>query len=79
VPIAFWNIIGDIGIKYMMESLIIFIFRLCVLILNCLADVFHTDYYTINVVLFCVLMPVIFLLMFLYIIKLKSIIKSLRK
>ncbi len=55
------------------------IFNICVQILYFLADLFGTDYYTINVVIFCIIGPCVFIFMLWDIIHLKLKIKNLQK
>lgn len=61
-----------------MSDFIKYIFHLCVVLLQKLAEFFGTDYYTINVILFCVLVPVLFILLIIYIFHLRRKIKKLK-
>jgi hypothetical protein len=55
------------------------IFRYCVLFLIWLADEFGVTYEQINVVIFCLIEPVIFIIMVVIIYKQRKIIKKINK
>ena len=62
-----------------MENFLNYIFHLCVIFLREIADFFGTTYEIVNVMIFCIFGPVIFIIMFLYILHLKRKIKLLKK
>lgn len=55
------------------------IFQLCVDLLNYLAKQFGLSYVQINVIIFCIIEPIVFIWMLVIIIKQKRQIKSLKK
>lgn len=55
------------------------IFKWCVRVLQYYAKVFHTTYEALNVWIFCIIEPIVFMLMFLVIIKQFKKIKALKK
>lgn len=55
------------------------IFQLCVDLLNYLAREFGLSYVQINVIIFCIIEPIVFIWMIIIIIKQKKQIKSLKK
>lgn len=51
------------------------IFKLCVQFLLNLSEFLGTDYYTINVVIFCFVEPTVFILLVIYIVHLRKILR----
>ena len=55
------------------------IFQLCVKILYYLAEQFNTDYYTINVVIFCFIGPAVYIFLIVYIHHLRTKLRKISK
>lgn len=53
------------------------VFRLCVVLLNYMADLFGITYVQVNVIIFCLLMPLVFFIMLYIIIRQRAVIKKL--
>jgi len=59
------------NLELIMEKIINYIFELTVKILRFLADLLGISYQAVNVIIFCILGPAVFILMLVYIIRLR--------